>query len=133
MCGEVVPAHPLENSQHRHVREWVALSAAREDEIALAYLIHLLEDSQRWSGQRHSVFSAGFHPRLRDHPHPFIQVNLVPSRADDLAGSSSGQDEELQRPRRDPFLAAQSLHERADFGVGQCWVVFYLLDLRAGR
>jgi hypothetical protein len=127
--AEIPPAHALEDRQHRHIRKRLVLLAAREDEVALTNRVHLLENGNRCCGQRHPVLAAGLHPRFGNHPQLFVQVDLVPSRADYLASACCGQDQELQCPCRDSILGPEQLEEIAYFIIGQCRVVFDLLYL----
>ena len=83
--------------------------------------------------QRHPVLPARLHPRRGYDPNLLFEIDLVPSRADHLAGAGGGQDQELQRPRRDPFLAAQRRDEIGDLVIGQGgWCSTLRTLLRAG-
>jgi hypothetical protein len=48
-------------------------------------------------------YRLAFHPLRRNQPHLRLDVEFRPSRADDFAGASCGQDREFQRPGRNPF------------------------------
>src|SRR5690349_12719574 len=79
------------------------------------------------------MLAARLHACPRDDPDLVIEINLVPLRADNLASSGGGKDEELQRPRRGPFLTPQRCREISDLIIGSGRMVLDLLNIGARR
>jgi len=131
--GELTPVHPLENGQHRHVRERLPFPAAGKDEVALTDLLHLLENGRRCGGEWHPVFAPCFHPRRRHDPELVVEINFIPGSVDHLAGARRGQDKKLERASRDAFLVPQCRDEIRHLVGGQGGMVLDLWTLlRAG-
>jgi hypothetical protein len=70
------------------------------------------------------------HALGRDDPYPLREIDLVPTRTNDLASARRRQDCELECAGRDAVLLAQLSHEGADLAIWQCWVVLDAMDLR---
>ena len=79
------------------------------------------------------MFLAGLHALGRDRPDLVVEVELLPARADHLAGPGGGQDGELQRQGAEAGLLAQLDPEGRDVGVGQRGVMLPLAVPVAGE
>ena len=85
------------------------------------------------SDKRHPVLLAALHASGRNHPSFVFEIDLVPLRADDLAGACGGEDREFQRPCGHAFALAQLRHEGRQLGVGHGGMVVDLRHLSARR
>src|SRR4051794_40174496 len=79
------------------------------------------------------MLSTALHAIAWNCPELRLKIDLRPTRADDLAGSCGGQNQEFQRPRRDPVTRGQFRHEGRNVSEGQGSVMLHLRDGAAGR
>ena len=79
------------------------------------------------------MFAAAFHPRGRNGPDLFCQIDLIPARADDFSGAGCGQNCKLESKRCDTILSAQRLDELSGLIIRQSRVMLYFGNLAARR
>ena len=79
--------------------------ATREHKIAMPDASHLLKDSQRRLGKRHSMLASGLDPRGGHYPQPLGHVDLLPTGTDDLARPRHGQNAEFKSSRADTLFS----------------------------
>src|ERR1700724_1025032 len=79
------------------------------------------------------MLAVRFRPIRRNRPDLLVQVDLVPRRARDLAWPRCGEDQELQRARRNTLAPPQLGKERRQLVERQRRVMLDLMHLAAPR
>jgi hypothetical protein len=120
---QIAAAHAPQQHQHRHVRQRPAGVVAGENKIAIAALLHFLDDRQRGPRQRHPMLFGSLHPLCRNRPDPLVR-ELLPPRAEDFVGATCRQDGEFKGAGCNTLLLSEFGYERADLAVRQGGMMF---------
>src|SRR5262249_49491444 len=85
-------------SQHRSLPAFEDLIPASREPV---------EDLQGAQRERDSVLPVGLGPKGRHSPDSSVEINLRPTRLENLSGARGSQDGKLERPRREPVALAK--------------------------
>jgi hypothetical protein len=95
--------------------------------------MHLLQHCERGIGEWHAVFLPRLHASGRDGPQLRVHIDLVPGRAQRLAGAGGGKDEKFEGAGGNAVLLSQRGEEGTDPDIRHRRVVLDLPYLALGR
>jgi hypothetical protein len=102
----------------RSAGQWAPPPLPGKYKIAGPDFGHVLDDLHGTSWQRNAMQKAGLHAGSGNGPDLRAEVDLVPRRTQNLAGSGRRQDQEFERQCRDRFSLAQLGNEGRNLGIG---------------
>ena len=100
MRGQVIAIHAPQQREHGHIAERRFWLRPWKDVGAVAQLMHLFEQIDGAVIENHGVLAPALHPLRWNFPDTSRQVDLIPGRANDLAGSRRCQNRKLKRASR---------------------------------
>jgi hypothetical protein len=100
----------------RRAGQWAPPPPPGKYKIAGPDFGHALDDLHGTTGQRNAMQKAGLHAGSGNGPDLRVDVDLVPRRTQNLAGSGRRHDQEFERQCRDRFSLAQLGN---NLGIGQ--------------